>query len=281
MQYINEHLRFPGGKAKCLTLSYDDGVQQDARLCELMKKYGIAGTFNISSGAYTPEGHTFEPGRIHRRMTQAEALALYRGEPLFEVATHGYTHPHLESLQSVHIIHQIYSDRQSIEQLYGTICRGHAYPFGTYSQQVMDCLRDCGIVYARTVKSTEKFSLPEDFLQWNPTCHHKNARLMELAEKFLAESGPQTPRLFYLWGHSYEFEEDDNWQVIETFFQQVSGREDVWYATNIQVYDYVQAYHRLVWNLEGDRIYNPTATDVWVRLGRETYCIRAGETLTL
>ena len=50
MQCSNEYLRFPGGKAKCLTLSYDDGVQQDARLCGLMKKYGIAGTFNISSG---------------------------------------------------------------------------------------------------------------------------------------------------------------------------------------------------------------------------------------
>lgn len=38
------HFRFPGGKGKCLTLSYDDGVEQDIRLIGLMKQYGIAGT---------------------------------------------------------------------------------------------------------------------------------------------------------------------------------------------------------------------------------------------
>ena len=281
MQYINEFLRFPGGKAKCLTLSYDDGVQQDQQLCDLMETYGIAGTFNINSGSYSPEGKVFPEGEAHRRMTQAEAQALYSRSPLFEVATHAYTHPRLQHLQPVHIIHQIYEDRKSIEQLYGGICRGHAYPFGTYTQQVMDCLRDCGIVYARTVQSTEKFAQPEDFLQWHPTCHHNNPRLMELADKFLSDERLTAPRLFYLWGHTYEFEEDNNWQVIEDFFKKVGGREDVWYATNIQYYDYIQAYNQLSWSLEGDRIYNPTATDVWVKLGKETYCIPAGQTLTL
>ena len=43
-------MRFPGGKSKALTLSYDDGVRQDRRLIEIMKKNGLKGTFNISSG---------------------------------------------------------------------------------------------------------------------------------------------------------------------------------------------------------------------------------------
>ena len=281
MQYINEFLRFPGGKAKCLTLSYDDCVEQDAQLCDLMERYGIAGTFNINSGSYTEEGHVFEPDRIHRRMTRSAATALYSRSPLFEVATHSYTHPFLQNLAPIHMTYQIFTDRKDIEQQYGCICRGHAYPFGTYSQQVMDCLRACGIVYARTTQSTEKFTLPEDFLQWHPTCHHDNPRLMELAQNFLDAPSHRQPRLFYLWGHSFEFEEEHNWHVIEEFFQKVSGNEDIWYATNIQIYDYMQAFRQLVWNMEGDRIHNPTATDLWVRLGVQTYCIKAGETLTL
>lgn len=281
MQYINQFLRFPGGKCKCLTLSYDDGVQQDQQLCQLMQRYGIAGTFNINSGSYSPEDKVFPAGEAHRRMTKAAATALYRTSPLFEVATHGYTHPSLECLSSVHVIHQIYADREAIEQDYDCICRGHAYPFGTYNAQVMDCLKNCGIVYARTVQSTEKFAIPEDFLQWHPTCHHNNPRLMELANKFLADPCPRKPRLFYLWGHTYEFEEDDNWQVIETFFQQVGGREDVWYATNIQIYDYIQAFRQLQWSVDGNRIYNPTVTDVWVKLGGRTCCIKGGETFQL
>lgn len=88
----NLHLRFPNGLAKCLTLSYDDGVEQDMRMCELMKKYGIAGTFNISTGNYSPEGKRFEPGRVHRPMTQRQSLETYKDEPLFEVATHALHH---------------------------------------------------------------------------------------------------------------------------------------------------------------------------------------------
>ena len=281
MQYSSIYLRFPGGKAKCLTLSYDDCVQQDEQLCDLMEAYGIAGTFNVNSGLYVSENHQFEPGQIHRHVTQKKAAQLYSRSPLFEVATHSYTHPYLQNLPPVQISRQIMEDRLAIESQFDCICRGHAYPYGTYNQQVIDCLRACGIVYARTIQSTGSFSLPEDFLLWHPTCRHKDPRLMELADKFLAEPCIKQPRLFYLWGHTFEFEEDDNWYVIEDFFKRVAGHEDVWYATNIQICDYICAFRQLIWNAAGDRIHNPTTTDLWIMLGKQIHCIQAGQTLNL
>ena len=41
---------FPEGKAKALTMSYDDGRLQDERLVEIFNKYGIRGTFNLNYG---------------------------------------------------------------------------------------------------------------------------------------------------------------------------------------------------------------------------------------
>ena len=41
---------FPEGKAKALTMSYDDGKLQDERLVEIFNKYGIKGTFNLNYG---------------------------------------------------------------------------------------------------------------------------------------------------------------------------------------------------------------------------------------
>lgn len=41
---------FPGGKAKALTMSYDDGKVQDRRLIDIFNKYGIKGTFNLNYG---------------------------------------------------------------------------------------------------------------------------------------------------------------------------------------------------------------------------------------
>ena len=45
-------MRFPDGKAKALTLSYDDGVEQDEHLLEIVLKHGLKGTFNINSGCF-------------------------------------------------------------------------------------------------------------------------------------------------------------------------------------------------------------------------------------
>ena len=49
-------MRFPGGLAKALTFSYDDGVEQDIRLVEILDKYGMKGTFNLNSGCYAKPG---------------------------------------------------------------------------------------------------------------------------------------------------------------------------------------------------------------------------------
>ncbi len=45
-------LRFPGGKAKVLSFSFDDGVIQDRRLIEILRNHGLKCTFNINSGLF-------------------------------------------------------------------------------------------------------------------------------------------------------------------------------------------------------------------------------------
>ena len=278
----NLHLRFPNGLAKCLTLSYDDGVEQDMRMCELMKKYGIAGTFNISTGNYSPEGKRFEPGRVHRPMTQRQSLETYKDEPLFEVATHALHHAWLPDIPLSEAVHEIIEDRRNIESQYGTICRGHAYPYGKYSENIINVLKSCGIAYARTTVSTHKFSLPENWRILNPTCHHKHPRLTELTDNFRNETPKLSPLFFYLWGHTFEFESDNNWEIIERFFEKTGGNSDIWYATNIEVYDYDQAFNSLIFSADGKNVFNPTCTDVWISLNSKSTCkIPKGEAVSL
>ena len=47
---------FPEGKAKALTMSYDDGKIQDERLVSIFNRYGIRGTFNLNYGMIDKEG---------------------------------------------------------------------------------------------------------------------------------------------------------------------------------------------------------------------------------
>ena len=53
----------------------------------------------------------------------------------------------------------------------------------------------------------------------------------ELAEEFL-KADPAEPMLFYVWGHSYEFDVNRDWERIETFCRMMSGKDDIFYGTN-------------------------------------------------
>ena len=112
---------------------------------------------------------------------------------------------------------------------------------------------------------------------------------MELAEEFLEDrtypyywTNANAPKLFYLWGHSYEFNDSNNWEIIEEFCKKVGNREDVWYATNIEIYDYVKAYENLKFSANGKSVYNPSAVDVCINyMGRGEVLVKAGETAKL
>lgn len=265
-------MRWPGFRRKAVTLSYDDGTVFDKKLIEIMDKYGLKGTFNINSGE-------FGSGR---RLSKEDAYELYAGSP-HEVAVHGVYHLALSLAPTARGVADVINDRVALEDMFGRPVCGMAYANGTYDDDAVEILRLSGIDYSRTTTATEKFDVPVDWLRMPATCHHKNPRLMELAEKFIEDEGGRNfwwspPRLFYLWGHSYEFNDCDNWDIIEKFGEYIGNREDIWYATNGEIYDYVKAFDSLKFSANGKFVHNPSAIDVCICL-KDDYLIPAGETV--
>lgn len=276
------YMRFPGGKSKALTLSYDDGVEQDVKLMEIMHKYNLKGTFNLNSGLYAPEDVKYPVGQIHRRMPRSKVLELYTNSGM-EVAVHGYTHPWLEQLPLNAANYEIIEDRRCLERDFNRIVRGMAYPYGTYNDSVVEMIKNSGIVYSRTVHSTHNFEMPTDWLRLPATCHHDDPMLMELADRFLTDPncGKWSPKMFYLWGHSYEFEEHNNWNVIEEFAAKMANHDEIWYATNIEIYDYQDAFKRLEFDTDMTKCYNPNAMPMWFKCEDKDYKVNPGETVNL
>lgn len=275
------YIRFPGFRRKTLTLSYDDGVRQDKRLIAIMKQHGLKGTFNLNGGAFASQ----YDGREVGRMTREEALALYIPSGM-EVAAHGYKHLSLPFVDVAVANNDVCADRIELEKTFGRIIKGMAYANGAYSDEVVDILKKNGINYARTVVSTERFDLPSDWLRLPATCHHKNPRLMELARQFVElEERPyywqNAPKMFYLWGHSYEFDNNDNWGVIEEFAEYIGNREDIWYATNGEIYDYLVACDRLEFSVDASLVRNPSGTDIWIDYLGKKCIIPAGQTVSI
>lgn len=267
--------RFPGGKKYACTFSYDDGCKQDIRLVQLFNKYGIKCTFNIpSKGLDNPE----------RPINLGNLKEIYAGH---EIASHAYSHPHLNQMGMKQQFDELIKDREIMEPAWGQIIRGHAYPFGTFDDNTIQALKTAGLVYARTVNSQMNgFMPPTDFTRWNPTTHHNESddairRFMYNVEKAPWRAGG----LLYIWGHAYEFDNPEapvKWEEFEAKLKLLSEHEyDIWFATNIEVYDYIQATKAIRISADGKIYYNPTDTDVWVSHGDEDIKIGAMQTVII
>lgn len=274
------YLLFPQGLKKALTLSYDDGVEQDRRLISILDRHGLRATFNLNSGCFPPEGVRYPAGTIHRRMPLSWCRETYDASR-HEVAVHCLTHAMLTELPQSQVLREILLDRENLEREFGGIIRGFAYPFGAYSDAIVESLRASDIAYARTVNSTRDFTIPQDWLRLHPTCHHDDPQLDALCDRFLNAPVRFSSQLFYLWGHAYEFEEHGNWQVIERFAERMGGHADIWYATNIEIVDYVNAYRQLRFSANGREIFNPTSQTVWLEIDGQALCVHPGETARL
>ena len=265
---------WPEGRTKALTFSYDDGVVQDRRLIALMRKYGLKGTFNLNSGFLGWHDDIIRDDRVvdHSHIPPEEVAALYDG---FEVAVHTVTHPDLRTLDDAAVLREVLDDRRALERLTGYPVHGMAYPFGTTDDRVQSLLKACGIRFSRGVRATADFSLPEDPLEWACSCHHYD--LEELIDPFLAEGDDL--RLLSVWGHAYEFDQKDEWEKIDGQLSRLGGHGDVWYATNIEVFDYIAAFKALDDSVDGLLLRNESATTLWCLDRGQALRLEPGQTL--
>lgn len=289
MQY--RFLRFPGGKAKAVTLSYDDGIREDMRLSDTISQYGLKCTFNLN-GEKLRENH-LTPEQIREYI-------LDRGH---EVAVHGTNHRAPGSVRSIEGIRDVLECRLELEKQLGTIVRGMAYPDtgityfenGATYQNIKSYLTDLDIVYARSLRGDNMdFLLPADWHNWVPTVHHANPQVFSFIDAFVnmdmsmqacrerkMNQSRRGPRLFYMWGHSYEFARYSGWELLDEICMKLSGKEDIWYATNMEIYEYVTAYNALVFSADSTIVYNPTLFEIWFEVDGILKHIAPGERIYL
>ena len=283
------YLAFPGGKQKAVTFSYDDGVKQDIRLAEAFDKYGVKGTFNINS-SLVKKG---EGDGYHLTFEQIKEHILGKGH---EVAVHTAHHIASALASPTHCMGEVYDGRRQLEEQFDTIVRGMAYADsgvnlfanGNDYATVKNILNYSGIAYSRAAgDDNDRFELPQDLHAWYPTSHHDNPALLGWIDKFnslrydTVRAKLNKPALMYVWGHSYEFDMKNNWERMDQILDRISGKDDVWYATNIEIVDYMKAYSLLVFNTEETKVYNPTVTTVWFTADFKTYKVEPGETINV
>lgn len=240
---------------KYFTLSFDDGLEQDKRVLDLMKKYGLKGTFNLNSGMFGLQGEVKGIGTFsfqdceagvrhhwpfsyvpHNRIPEDEIRDVYAE---MEIATHGYRHEPLGKVKEDLMYNSINLDKENLERLTGKKILGHAYASGSTSPAVERHLKAKGYLYARAVFPSGNFEFPENPLNFRPSSSVIMGNTMKLVKDFLAAKAEDRDLLLYLWGHSYEMDYGKgtaSWDGLERLFATVAGHEDIIYCTNSEAF---------------------------------------------
>ncbi len=279
-------MRFPGGKARAVTFGYDDAPEADKRLVGIFQKYGLKGTFFVNAGRWAKEGTPSRNGvPPHRTMTRSEAIETFKDSGM-EIASHGYHHRFWNLIPGHEVFQEIHQDRLALEKDFGCLVRGVGCPYGDLTKENMDVIRSYGLLYFRQSGNSHSFKLPEDWLCFQPTCHHKDPELMELAKQFAEKPVRFAPTMFCVGGHSWEFDTRDTWYLIEDFAKYIHDKPDIWFATIGQICAYTLAFRQLVFSADMQTVYNPTCTTLHIQVGdakfsSEQHIIGPGQTIRL
>jgi peptidoglycan-N-acetylglucosamine deacetylase len=273
---------FLQGKSKALILSFDDGNVADKHLVKLMNEYGLVGTFHLNSNKLGTKDY----------LTKEEIKNLYKGH---EVSCHTANHPNLPSLSKIDVIYEVLEDRKELERLMGYPVRGMSYPLGNTNDFVIEAISGLGIEYARTVGDTYNFGMPTDLLKWQPTIHlfgktnyipndtandtRELKQFYQLTTNFL---NANSAALFYVWGHSWEYEEPGNkWAEVEKFFKIISKNPDIYYTTQIGLLDYINAFKNLKFSVDKTMVTILSSITVFMKMNGKVLAIEAGSTKEL
>ncbi|MGB7448108.1 MAG: polysaccharide deacetylase family protein [Ornithinimicrobium sp.] len=119
-----------------VSLTYDDGFDDQAGAARVLDHYGVDGTF------YVTDDFIDDPGY----MTRADLDALQRNG--HEIGGHTVTHPRLGEIDAAEARREICNDRATLFE-WGFEPVNMAYPFTSSTPQVEQIAEDCGYLTSR------------------------------------------------------------------------------------------------------------------------------------
>lgn len=266
---------YPNGKTKVFNVSYDDGVLQDIPFVALLNRYGLKGTFNLNFGLMK-QGFQWQHdcGLTISRLSESQAAALYQGH---EIASHSFSHPYMDSFSQAEILKELGADRFFLEKRFGREIGGFAAPFYYYSEEMEQCVKDCGFAYARISETDLSYSPWRDYYRWKAGLFHLSDQLEGYVEGFLSTT--EELALCQIVGHSYDLDVHHMWERMEAIFQRVSARADVWSATHTEIVQYLRAMEKAI--ITNNSVQNTSDCPLWFQINGAITALQPGESCSL
>lgn len=220
--------KYPNSCLKAVTFSFDDGINNDIKVVELLNKYGLKATFNINTGkANHDDKWYFEEKEVYH-LTMDEMKILYKGH---EVASHSYSHPHIEKLTHEQKCEEIKKDIKNIETCFNQKVKGFISPYGVRDDDLFLAMKENNIKFGRGVTSTHSFDIPSNLLDYQPSLRMFEKDFDKVIDEFI-NLKPIKKQVLFIWTHSYEINTNERWTEFENLLKKLSQQEDIYFSTN-------------------------------------------------
>ena len=225
-------------KSLIVTSSWDDGHENDIKLARLLTKYNMKGTFYITKNYKKP-------------LLPEKIIEISNNH---EIGAHTLNHSKLTEITLAEAEKEITGSKIYLETLLNHSVTMFCYPCGMYNERIKQLVKKSGFVAARTCK-TGNFEFPPDKYEWQISMHLSNGSPLmtskmilknklllktffdwELRVKYLFDVAFNTGGIFHIWGHSWEFEEKNEWEKLERVFDYIANRKNILYKTNGQIF---------------------------------------------
>jgi peptidoglycan/xylan/chitin deacetylase (PgdA/CDA1 family) len=219
-------------RAACCTTSWDDGHPLDLRVADLLAKYNLTGTF------YVPLENS-RPVMMPAQIRQVSAS--------FEVGAHTTHHVVLTDAPDEQAEGEIRESKGRLESITGRSCEGFCFPKGRFHRAHLRMVCRSGFRFARSVELLSirtparrfgVFVVPTTVVaapsSWGAYVRNGAKRLAmrnvfrsllrarssdwTATARAMMRIVAQHGGVFHLWGHSWEVEEQRQWQQLECVF---------------------------------------------------------------
>lgn len=186
-------------------LSFDDGHLLDLKVLGLLLEHELApyATFYIPT------------------------IANLTNDDIRHIAEHceigGHTVNHPQDLKKVNedsLAEEIEGNKQDLERIIKSDITSFCYPRGRFNHLVKQAVIDAGFKEARTARVLTT-DMPKDLFEKDTTVHvaerneYNGTDWLDMAKSLFQHAQDKEDGYFHLWGHSWEIEENDEWDEFE------------------------------------------------------------------
>jgi hypothetical protein len=300
----NVEIYFPGWTKKSVTFTIDDGnIKLDTRFLGIVRPAGIIGTFNLCAptrataeeyralySGYEIANHcknhplVFDEGerfvvsedafdKINSLEYTAENPVVYKTDVPGVYRIHNNPNrPKPDAWFSIttreYFLRFAEETKAELEEIFGKgKIKGFVWPYReTVNQKLLAQIKEAGYSCIRktgAIGSSTGFSLPADRMRWTYNAVNKN--LLDCMAEYEAYPDGEELKFFAFGVHSYDFERDNNWHVLEEFAERYGNRpEDYYYASVSDIFEYADAAGSIV--ITDEKITNPTDKTVYIKV---------------